>query len=145
MFINVFTIALHRSLSQARSIEYPCKINFIIILPLRVSLPSGLHHFVYHTETPYAFILFPMRVTCSAYLIFLGLIILIILGKEYKLWRCSLCRFLKSLITCSLLVQHYVLKHSQSINRTPWFLVRQRTIPIERSPPASEASANFSG
>jgi hypothetical protein len=28
---------------------------------------------------------------------------------------------------------------------TPWFLVRKRTIPIERSPPVSEASANFSG
>jgi hypothetical protein len=29
--------------------------------------------------------------------------------------------------------------------KTPWFLVRKRTIPIERSPPVSEASANFSG
>jgi hypothetical protein len=28
---------------------------------------------------------------------------------------------------------------------TLWFLVRKRTIPIERSPPVSEASANFSG
>jgi hypothetical protein len=27
----------------------------------------------------------------------------------------------------------------------PWVLVRKRTIPIERSPPVSEASANFSG
>jgi hypothetical protein len=33
----------------------------------------------------------------------------------------------------------------QPIKKTPWFLVRKQTIPIERSPPVSEASANFSG
>jgi hypothetical protein len=34
---------------------------------------------------------------------------------------------------------------NQKLKKTPWFLARKRTIPIERSPPVSEASANFSG
>jgi hypothetical protein len=107
-FITVFTRALRCLLSWARSIQpippHPVSLRSILILftHLRLGLPSGLFPSGFHTNILYAFLLSPIRTTCSAHLIVLDLIILIILGEEYKLWSSTLCSFLQPPVTSSL-------------------------------------------
>jgi hypothetical protein len=57
----------------------------ILSTHLCLSLPSDLLPSGFPTNNLYTFIFFPIRATCPAHLIFLNLIILIILGEEYKL------------------------------------------------------------
>jgi hypothetical protein len=100
-FITVFTRALHWSLSWARSIQYipshPISPRSILILSthLHLDLPSGLLRSCFPTNILYAFLLVPIRATCTAHLILLDVIILTILGEERKLWSSSLCSFLQ--------------------------------------------------
>jgi hypothetical protein len=63
---------------------------------LRLGLPSGLVPSGFPTNNLYAILFFPIRATWPAHLILLDLIIIIILGEEYKSRSSSLCNFLHS-------------------------------------------------
>jgi hypothetical protein len=83
-FNTEFTRALHLLLSLIRPIQspHPTSPRSIIILSthLRLGLPSGL----FPTNNLYVFLFSPVYATWPAHLILLNLIILIILGEQYK-------------------------------------------------------------
>ena len=108
-FITAFTSARHLSLSWVSSIQSihqnPISWRSILILSshLRLRLPSGLFSSGFHTKTLYIPLLFPVRATCPAHLILLDFITRRILDNEYRLLSSSLCGFLHSPVTSSLL------------------------------------------
>jgi len=85
----------------ARFSPYPhfLKIHLNIIL----GIPSSLFPSCLHTKTLYTLLLSPIRATCPAHLILLDFITRTILGEEYRSLSSSLCSFLHSPVTSSLL------------------------------------------
>src|SRR5215471_8060313 len=70
---------------------------------LRLGLPNGLFPAGFPTNTLCTPLSSPIRATCSAHLIPLDLTTRTILGKEYRSFSSSLCNFLYSPVTSSLL------------------------------------------
>jgi hypothetical protein len=106
--ITAFTTALHLYLSRAKPIQstppHPISTRSILMLSihLRLGLPSGHFPSGFPTNNLYTFLFSLIRATCPAYLIFLDIIILIILGEEHKSRSSSLCSFLHPPVTPSL-------------------------------------------
>jgi hypothetical protein len=78
----------HTSHTYAPS-SSPVHATILLVFPYQC---PGLLGSVFLSNILCAIIISPMHATCLAYLIFLGLTILIICGEEYRLRNCSSCR-----------------------------------------------------
>jgi len=121
-FITAFTSARHLSLSWVSSIQsippHPTSWRSILILSshLRLGLPSGLFPSGFRTKTVYTIIPSLIRATCPAHLILLDFITRKILGQQYRTLCSSLCSFLYSPVTSSLLRPNVLLSTLYKLN-----------------------------
>ena len=128
-FITAFTNSRHLSLFWTNSIhsmpQHPTSWRSVLILSfhLHLGLPSRLFLSGFPSKTLYNTLLSPISATCPAHLILLDFFTRNILGEQYKSLSYSLCTFLHSLGTSSLLGPNNLLKTLFSTPQ-PTFLPR---------------------
>jgi len=79
------------------------EIHLNMILPSKPGFSSCLFPSGFPTKTLYTPLLYPIRATCPTHLIPLNLIAQIRVGEQYRSFSSSLCSFLQSPVTSSLL------------------------------------------
>jgi len=87
------------------------KINFNIILALMPRSPKWSISFRFPHQNPTHASLYPIRATCPVHHILINFITRIIFGKQYRLLSYSLCSFLHSPVTSSLLDPNILLNN----------------------------------
>ena len=108
-FITVLTSARHLSLSSANSIQSPQPLPtssrsiLIWFSHLRLGLSNVLFPSGFPTKTLCTHLPSAIRATCPAHLTLLDFITRTILGEQYRSLSSSLCNFLHSPVTSSLL------------------------------------------
>jgi len=109
-FITAFTSARHLSLYWASSIQFitPHSTSWRSILILFSHLRLGVLSGLYPSGVPTKTLSF-IRATWPAQLILLDFITRAIMGEQYRSLSSSLCSFLHSLFTSSLLVPNILL------------------------------------
>jgi hypothetical protein len=95
--------------APARSTPCP-HIHLNIVLHIRLGLPSGHFPAGHSTKTLYTPLLYPICATCPTHLILLYFITRTILGEEYRSLSSSLCSYLHSPVTVSLLGPNTLLR-----------------------------------
>ena len=102
----------------------PSRSILILFSYLRLGLASGLFPSGFPAKTLYTPLLSPIRATFPAHLILHDLITRTILGEEYRSLSSSLCSFLHSPVTSSLLGPNIPLNTLYSKQLQPTFLTQ---------------------
>jgi len=97
-----------RQLSPVHILTFYSFLKSVLILSSSMTMPSKLSHSDLSTKILYAFMI-PLRATCSAHLILLDLITLIIIGEGHKLWSTLLSNFHR------IRIYHFYLKYFSNV------------------------------